>query len=600
MIQIPKQLQKEEFRFLKVLKQKKRPFEDNWQTNSYQYNTTDFAKWIEQDGNYGVIGGNGYLRIIDIDNEEVAQELAKKLDTFTIKTGSGEGMHFYIICTYDKNHVFNNKIGEFRASNYMVVGPNCVHPSGGIYSIYNDTEIKAVSQTDLFELIGPYLQEEISTESSDLQLNVTKEEIEKKVLVHINQYLYNLIVLEKSKEELKTLGFPSRSERDAKVITLLILGGYGKYIKSIFKNYPVGDKYREHNSPDKYLEHTIKISRTFTGIKDDFFINIEKELEQLDPRVVRNKIDYFLDQISKVKDELQKSYLLSFIAFTTKISVQKLEKRILAIIIDNKVSNDMNAFDLFNENIKTPEYWIDPIIPKGAIIVFGGKPSSFKSFLITGMCYSMINKKKFLDSFDIKSVPKILYYDLENGMNLQHWRLKYLYNGNKGDCDAFKNITFTTSFNNTYMNKEIEKASNYDIIVLDSYRRFLNGSENESETTNRFYNEFLKILKEKGKTIIMIHHFRKTKIEEFEEADILDSFRGSGDITAQLDVVYGVIKGAEIESIDKLETSFDVSVLKSKVRNVYPIKNFVMNVTKNDNKQETRLLFSGFKKFISP
>jgi len=36
--EIPKQLQNEEFRFCKVMKGKKKPFEPSWQKKGYKYN----------------------------------------------------------------------------------------------------------------------------------------------------------------------------------------------------------------------------------------------------------------------------------------------------------------------------------------------------------------------------------------------------------------------------------------------------------------------------------------------------------------------------------------------------------------------------------
>ena len=49
------------------------------------------------------------------------------------------------------------------------------------------------------------------------------------------------------------------------------------------------------------------------------------------------------------------------------------------------------------------------------------------------------------------------------------------------------------------LEKELNNAKNFDIIVLDSYRRFLEGTENDSEITDKFFNEYIKKLKEQGK-----------------------------------------------------------------------------------------------------
>ena len=51
----------------------------------------------------------------------------------------------------------------------------------------------------------------------------------------------------------------SRSEADQAVITALVNKGLIEAdIKSIFTNYKIGEKYREHSSPDNYLKHNIE------------------------------------------------------------------------------------------------------------------------------------------------------------------------------------------------------------------------------------------------------------------------------------------------------------------------------------------------------
>lgn len=140
----------------------KSPFEKDWQnTNNYRFSDIKLLEHIKLGKNYGVIGGYGDLRILDIDNPELAKEFKKKLNTFTIKTGSG-GMHFYFISDYDKNHTLINKLGELRAKNSQVVCCPCRHPSGNYYEIINDVPIQEINSEHLLKLIKPYLRDEIA------------------------------------------------------------------------------------------------------------------------------------------------------------------------------------------------------------------------------------------------------------------------------------------------------------------------------------------------------------------------------------------------------------------------------------------------------
>ena len=105
-MEIPKQLQNPEFRFCLVNKWNaknkegkpigKAPFETAWQKKGYKFDDPKLIAHIKAGGNYGVIGGYGKLVIVDIDDVELGEELEKKFQTFTVKTGGG-GRHFYFI-----------------------------------------------------------------------------------------------------------------------------------------------------------------------------------------------------------------------------------------------------------------------------------------------------------------------------------------------------------------------------------------------------------------------------------------------------------------------------------------------------------------------
>ena len=64
--------------------------------------------------------------------------------------------------------------------------------------------------------------------------------------------------------------YPSRSEADMAVILDLVKHGISEStIRNIFSNYPIGEKYREHNSPEKYLEHTISNARKLSNLTEE-------------------------------------------------------------------------------------------------------------------------------------------------------------------------------------------------------------------------------------------------------------------------------------------------------------------------------------------
>jgi hypothetical protein len=79
----------------------------------------------------------------------------------------------------------------------------------------------------------------------------------------VPNHIKNLILHGKDKN------YSSRSEADQAVITSLISRGITPIdIKEIFLTYPIGEKYREHLAPDKYLDHCIESAKKLTNLTD--------------------------------------------------------------------------------------------------------------------------------------------------------------------------------------------------------------------------------------------------------------------------------------------------------------------------------------------
>ena len=160
---IPLQLQGSNFGFVKLPKKSKKPFENEWQNNPYTY--VEILAWVEQEHNYGVLGGCGDLIAIDADTEEMSSVVRDSLPaTFTVKTSSG--FHYYYICQDIKKKIVLMKgqehYGEIISTGSQVVGPGSIHPdSGRTYEVVDDVEIAKVSQEEIFSNLAEYIPAEI-------------------------------------------------------------------------------------------------------------------------------------------------------------------------------------------------------------------------------------------------------------------------------------------------------------------------------------------------------------------------------------------------------------------------------------------------------
>ncbi|MCK4377839.1 MAG: hypothetical protein KAW01_00760 [Deltaproteobacteria bacterium] len=87
----------------------------------------------------------------------------------------------------------------------------------------------------------------------------------------------------------------SRSEADMAVIVALVNTCVSeKIIERIFQNYPIGEKYREHNAPDSYLQYSINRAKDLSDLTDE-----ERENPLfLSCAILKNGKKYHLDVVN--------------------------------------------------------------------------------------------------------------------------------------------------------------------------------------------------------------------------------------------------------------------------------------------------------------
>ncbi|MEK6883808.1 MAG: phage/plasmid primase, P4 family [Nanoarchaeota archaeon] len=155
---IPKILQKEEFRFVKIRTKEKAPFELDWTMDrNYKYNDKEIINHIEMGGNYGIVCGYGGLVVIDCDTFILKELVDKYLNpTLIIKTGSGK-YHYYFTAKNTQKRVLNfGKLhyGEIQGKGSQVVAPGSIHPCGNRYEIDVHVPISELNEDDLKRLLN--------------------------------------------------------------------------------------------------------------------------------------------------------------------------------------------------------------------------------------------------------------------------------------------------------------------------------------------------------------------------------------------------------------------------------------------------------------
>jgi P4 family phage/plasmid primase-like protien len=142
-------------RYCRIRKGEKGAFEEGFLENLLTFE--ELKPWLENGGNYGVVAKQGIV-LIDLDDAPLADGLP---ETFTVKTGSGRGLHLYYQSDAVDNGVLErekNNIGHIQVTRKLVVGPGSIHPNGNMYEILKNVPVAWISKKQLKEHFGSLLR----------------------------------------------------------------------------------------------------------------------------------------------------------------------------------------------------------------------------------------------------------------------------------------------------------------------------------------------------------------------------------------------------------------------------------------------------------
>lgn len=180
-MKLPKQLQNEEFSFIRLKGKDPSISGSGWQKQIHRFQEAEAL--LQANHNYGVMTGHGGLIILDADADAVSDvvDVSRLANTFTVKTGSGK-KHYYYICPElaEKKIILNDKLepsrftkaeieeakrkekephyGEILTKNFQGVGPGSIHPdTKNYYEVEKDLPILTVSKEELLGVIVDFL-----------------------------------------------------------------------------------------------------------------------------------------------------------------------------------------------------------------------------------------------------------------------------------------------------------------------------------------------------------------------------------------------------------------------------------------------------------
>lgn len=197
--------------------------------------------------------------------------------------------------------------------------------------------------------------------------------------------------------------------------------------------------------------------------------------------------------------------------------------------------NDLNYFDRVPSlAVLKPEpisWLIKPFIPMESLVLFAGRPGSFKSLMALDIARAVASGRPF-GGMQSPNPRRVLYVDRENGRNSMAHRAQ-LMGLHRFDIAELRYWGRWVPLEFPAVNSDVllQYAEHFrPLIIFDSLIRFHAGDENDNAKMAKIMNQFVSLARA-GATVLVLHHQGKTKEKDY---------RGAEEIEAAVDIAYKI------------------------------------------------------------
>ena len=203
------------------------------------------------------------------------------------------------------------------------------------------------------------------------------------------------------------------------------------------------------------------------------------------------------------------------------------------------------SFQQIMEEPLPPIDWVvEQLIAQGDRVMFYGEFGSLKTWLLLDLALHLAAGIPFLGEFPIPKAKRVLYVDEEMNERTLRRRIKRLGMGLLLETETLPfqalsrvGVRFDFVGAQRLLTALDKTGFEPDVVIVESFRRVLVGSENEARDVSGFWRNVEPILKA-GKTLIVSHHMRKPHFQGNDSNRNRAS--GSTDILAGADTGFAI------------------------------------------------------------
>lgn len=193
------------------------------------------------------------------------------------------------------------------------------------------------------------------------------------------------------------------------------------------------------------------------------------------------------------------------------------------------------------EGVPPINWRIESLLPTPGILTIASPPGTYKTFTALNIALCVATGRDLYDQFTVEQ-GRVLYIDEENSRGLILNRVEALLKGSEITqsleeiflCQGQQLRLDTNEGANILL--ELIQAYMPNVVILDSLVRFMDGDEDKARDVRKLFETLKREMDEDNEiSFIILHHTRKGKAGK--NGDEMDGLRGSGDLSAQADVI---------------------------------------------------------------
>ncbi len=203
---------------------------------------------------------------------------------------------------------------------------------------------------------------------------------------------------------------------------------------------------------------------------------------------------------------------------------------------------------IMQEELPSVDWLVTKLIANGDRVVLYGEPGAMKTWLLLHLAMHIAAGQSWLGQFEIPQPKAVLYIDEEMNQRMLRRRIKRLRINTKAQVETSPQVLpfrvvsqpgLRFDGDGAQLLLQALKNSDFDpdVVIVESLRRVLVGSENEAQAIAEFWRN-VEPIRQAGKTLIISHHMRKPSPHGVNQSRYRAS--GSTDVLAGADTAFAI------------------------------------------------------------